>query len=345
MGEGDLVGSKKLNELIEKTSGSLDVVFVAACDSEFVGKIFLRCGAKHVICVKKDRFVLDQAAIAFTEMFYTQIIQKGLSICEAFAHAKAFVEYKYEQKEADLFIKFTEEQLVEFESMGAVRAKPHACYAHPCEASGEYQCISDHIQFKQIPEKLSNLKNRDKEVWEITKNITSGKRLVFIFGLHGTGKSTIVRQALQYICDRKFFTGGVIQIQLSNVKSTYSLMKAIQRAIIKGLNLTKDQLNEIIEDNCSEDRLFDMITYFFNNNLKYPILKDKHSTNKSHKYLLYFDNAEELISYEWKKSFSFWISKILDECNLLSIVMTSKKGILPDELSKLSIPPEVQYLK
>ena len=71
MGEGDLVGSKKLNELIEKTSGSLDVVFVAACDSEFVGKIFLRCGAKHVICVKKDRFVLDQAAIAFTEMFYT----------------------------------------------------------------------------------------------------------------------------------------------------------------------------------------------------------------------------------------------------------------------------------
>ena len=35
------------------------------------------------------------------------LIQKGLSICEAFAHAKAVVEYKYEHKEADLFIKFT----------------------------------------------------------------------------------------------------------------------------------------------------------------------------------------------------------------------------------------------
>ena len=109
LGEGNLVSSKKLNQLIEKTNGALDVVFVAACDSEFVGKIFLRCGAKHVICVKKDRFVLDKAAIAFTEMFYAQIIQKGLSICEAFAHAKAVVEYKYESREADLFIKFTEE--------------------------------------------------------------------------------------------------------------------------------------------------------------------------------------------------------------------------------------------
>ena len=99
---------------------------------------------------------------------------------------------------------------MEFESLGAVKAKAHACYSHQMEAKGNYRCISDHIQFKQIPEKLPNLKFRDKEVWEVTKSITSGNRLVFMFGLHGSGKSTIVRQALHYICDRKFFTGGVI---------------------------------------------------------------------------------------------------------------------------------------
>ena len=107
------------------------------------------------------------------------------------------------------------------------------------------------------------------------------------------------------------------------------------------MNLTKDQLNEIIEDNCSEDRLFDMITYFFNNNLKYPALKDKAGASKNQKYLLYLDNAEEVIYYEWKRTFRHWISRILEECNLLSIVMTSKKGVLPDELSMLSVPPEV----
>ena len=94
--------------------------------------------------------------------------------------------------------------------MGAVKAKPHACYSDPYESTGAYKCISNNILFKQIPGKMTNLMNRDKEVWEVTKNITSGNRLVFVFGLHGTGKSTIVRQALHYISDRKFFTGGVI---------------------------------------------------------------------------------------------------------------------------------------
>ena len=162
-----------------------------------------------------------------------------------------------------------------------------------------------------------------------------------MFGLHGTGKSTIVRQALHYICDRKFFTGGVIQIQLSNVKSTYSLNKAIQRAIIKGFKLTKDQLNDIIEETNTEERLFDFIAEFFNNTLPFPAMKDKAGDRSHKKYLLYLDNSEELITHNWKKGFSLWLSKILEECNTLSIVMTSKKGILPNELSKLSIPPEV----
>ena len=91
-GLGELVSSKKLGQLISQVQPNLDVVFVAACDSEFVGQIFLKCGAKHVICVKKDKFVLDEAAIVFTRMFYEKII-KGMNICDAFMQAKAVVEF------------------------------------------------------------------------------------------------------------------------------------------------------------------------------------------------------------------------------------------------------------
>ena len=66
---------------------------MAACNSEFVGKIFLKCGARHVICVKTDSYVLDDATIQFTEQFYTKIIN-GTEICEAFESAKAVVESK-----------------------------------------------------------------------------------------------------------------------------------------------------------------------------------------------------------------------------------------------------------
>ena len=39
-GEGELVGSKNLKKLIASHLPDLDLVFVAACDSDFVGKIF-----------------------------------------------------------------------------------------------------------------------------------------------------------------------------------------------------------------------------------------------------------------------------------------------------------------
>ena len=49
------MNSKQINSLIKKSLPNLDVVVLAACDSDFAGKIFLKCGAKHVICIKKDR--------------------------------------------------------------------------------------------------------------------------------------------------------------------------------------------------------------------------------------------------------------------------------------------------
>ena len=51
-GQGKLVSEKSLNRLITKNMPNLYVVFVAACQSEFVGGIFKKCGARHVVCVK-----------------------------------------------------------------------------------------------------------------------------------------------------------------------------------------------------------------------------------------------------------------------------------------------------
>ena len=66
----------------------LDLVFVAACKSDFVGRIFQKTGAKHVICVKQEKEILDNAAIAFTKSFYYQVFIKQ-NICDAFERALA----------------------------------------------------------------------------------------------------------------------------------------------------------------------------------------------------------------------------------------------------------------
>ena len=106
-------------------------MFVAACDSENVGRIFQRNGAKHVVCVEQGRFVLDKAAIQFTKTFY-DLLFNGEQICTAFDQAKRGVSITFTKEEASLFkllkehdVKVSCESLQEFEE-------------------GDWQCLSYH---------------------------------------------------------------------------------------------------------------------------------------------------------------------------------------------------------
>ena len=102
------MSEKTLNKLITSKLPNLEVVFVAACQSEFVGSIFKKCGASHVVCVKQSRHVLDEAAIYFTKCFYLYLFENK-KICQAFKEAKADVEFKFKRNESDLFKLFTQE--------------------------------------------------------------------------------------------------------------------------------------------------------------------------------------------------------------------------------------------
>ena len=82
-GSGDMVCANELGQFMSKASEKIDVVFVAACTSEGVGKIFHRYGASHVICVMQNSKVLDSAAIDFTKIFYERLF-KGEEVCAAF---------------------------------------------------------------------------------------------------------------------------------------------------------------------------------------------------------------------------------------------------------------------
>lgn len=90
-GEGELVSKKEIGEWLIKFSVNLDLVFVAACKSKFVGSMFQKAGVKHVICVNEKAEVLDEAVLNFTSRFYKNIF-KGEHICRAFDLAQAEVE-------------------------------------------------------------------------------------------------------------------------------------------------------------------------------------------------------------------------------------------------------------
>ena len=132
-------------------------------------------------------------------------------------------------------------------------------------AEGNVVCKSRHVLVKQIPAKMQNLRFREKELIETIENIMNGERLVMLLGLHGVGKSSVAKNTLHFIYERKYMTGGVLWVQLKGVKDVYSAMKQIQSYIYKSLILSKDEVTDLIRETCTEKDLLSFIISFFNN--------------------------------------------------------------------------------
>ena len=77
----------QLQKMIKKNKCELQFVVVATCHSEFVGRIFMEAGAKHVICIKQSEEVEDDAVITFTDHFYGMLFEQNMKICDAFEQA------------------------------------------------------------------------------------------------------------------------------------------------------------------------------------------------------------------------------------------------------------------
>ena len=57
-------------------------------------------------------------------------------------------------------------------------------------------------------------------------------------GMHGTGKSSIAKNAFNYIHERKWIKGGILWIQLKGVKDVYTVTKMMQRHIFDSMILS-----------------------------------------------------------------------------------------------------------
>jgi hypothetical protein len=122
---------------------------VAACKSEFVGKIFQLVGAKHVICVREGCEILDQAVLIFTKAFYREIFA-GTNICEAFKKAQSIVEFRIHKGSSNMFKMLLNEELKEIESFGAKKADQHFCRPFILQ-KGDFQNKTTKTNIKILP--------------------------------------------------------------------------------------------------------------------------------------------------------------------------------------------------
>ena len=67
---------------------------------------------------------------------------------------------------------------------------------------------------KQLPAKVKTLRFRELEVIELIDDLLEDKseQIFMLLGMHGIGKSSVARNALNYVCERKFIEGGILWI-------------------------------------------------------------------------------------------------------------------------------------
>ena len=64
--------------------------------------------------------------------------------------------------------------------------------------------------------KAGNLLFREKEMQELINNVMygalkdNGQRILILIGDAGIGKSILARHSCHYMCERRYFTGGVV---------------------------------------------------------------------------------------------------------------------------------------
>ena len=61
-----------------------------------------------------------------------------------------------------------------------------------------------------------------------------------MLGLPGVGKSVVARDALHYVLERRYFRGGVINIDLGPIKSYKIFENKIKSIVVKSLRLTQE---------------------------------------------------------------------------------------------------------
>ncbi|CAI2383628.1 unnamed protein product [Moneuplotes crassus] len=212
---------EELRNMVEIIDFKFEVVFIASCHSEFAGKIFSNAGANHVVCIKGSEKVRDLAALEFAQVFYEMLFAKQYSPCESFRIAKEAIKRNYYESESSKFILMTSNN-------GS--KKKHECRTLINFTPGKVKNLDKEPEFSIIPSRVSTLKGRQREIYDIMLGLKESKMLC-VHARQGMGKSAVIRNTCQHIKHRNYFKDGIIFLNCKEMKTTDSLIEEIEKYI------------------------------------------------------------------------------------------------------------------
>ena len=191
----------------------------------------------------------------------------------------------------------------------------HICTGWVDAGPGSFIDLNEKPEFNQLPSRIENFMGRNEVMHDLISLILTS-RFVTLKGIAGIGKSSLVKETLRYIYDRKHFKNGVIYINLNGCET--------REAVTSCLNARMFGSYQHIESRKENGgKMVQQIV--------------EHLRNKE--VLIVFDNVMDLMLVNEKERFQLFIDLLLSNCNDIKILITSRTplgdGPLADYAEKI----------
>eukprot|EP00742_Colponemidia_sp_Colp-10_P002008 GILJ01002143.1.p1 GENE.GILJ01002143.1~~GILJ01002143.1.p1 ORF type:complete len:862 (-),score=120.58 GILJ01002143.1:493-3078(-) len=239
-GGAHLVCTEDFQNLIQagqSAQTNLRFVFVNCCHSYLTAMKFVQVGVKHVVALKEDAVVRDEAAAIFTRALYLALAV-GKTIQSSFDIAKEAVRCSPLKvfDDADKFILLpagSDHQVVLWKDL------PRTPFVQP---DAPFFKVNDHL-----PLPPEDFIGRNIDVMSIIRRLTR-RRLVVISGAKNTnpgiGKSSVAIAVSRYMNLRRMFTNGVVFVPCSS------------SSVMDLVDSTLWQLNNLVDTTIAPSSLF-----------------------------------------------------------------------------------------
>ncbi|CDW87037.1 UNKNOWN [Stylonychia lemnae] len=292
----------------------LQFVVVASCHSQKCGEIFKKAGAKHVICVQKEKQLNDNAAVVFSSIFYSQVFHpdQTYSICEAFKTAYETVVQDIGLEEASILRLLTTDNI----DMKKLLQNGEFCSLCQQQNGGlnlEFQQGTLVSAIKQpqlliLPSLVTPWLSRDLDTYQtIEKLIFESARIVEVFGMPGVGKSALISKVVNYIADRNLYPGGIVYLNCQGISKVRELLSLFIQKVEYHHDQTFKRMQSL-KGMKSKEIMTKLFSY----------------TRSAEKMLFVFDNIDELVLGEEIKLRNTFKMFINEHQNLQLLFSSSK---------------------
>ncbi len=122
----------------------------------------------------------------------------------------------------------------------APKKEEHKCSVLGPWREGKAEVLDGQLKFKEFPARVEKYIGRQKEIFEVVHNIMQN-RLVTIIGLPGIGKTSLAKNAVNFIADRRLFEAGIIFLALKGyMNCEIFLKKLLVNLIISNFDIDKE---------------------------------------------------------------------------------------------------------